>query len=91
LAATLIAYETETGQILAIHHFPSEPGDPQSFKQGVGYLAKVAENRITVISVEPEQIDQGRRYTVDHDRNALIEAPGESGIRFSFEEVKPPS
>jgi hypothetical protein len=92
LAATLIAYETETGRVLAIHHFPGEAGDPQSLKQAVVYLTEVAESRITVMSVQPEEIDSERSYTVDHERNALIEVPGgEGGIRFSFEEVQPPS
>jgi hypothetical protein len=92
VATTQIAYETVTGRILAIHHFQGEPEDPQSLKQAAAYLTDVPENGITVMSVQPDEIDSERNYKVDHERKALIDVPdGEGGVRFSFEEVLPPS
>jgi hypothetical protein len=92
VATTHIAYETETGRILSIHHFEGEPEDPQNLKQATAYLTDVAENGITVMSVQPDEIDSDRRYKIDHERKALIDVTdGEGGIRFSFEEFRPPS
>ncbi len=92
MAATQIAYETETGRILAIHRFSGDPGDPQSLKQAAASFTEASEYGITVISVQPDEIDSERNYKVDHERKALIDVPdGEGGIRFSFEEVGPPS
>ena len=92
MATTQIAYETETGRILAIHHFQGEPEDPQSLRQRAAYGTEVPENGITIISVQPDDIDPERNYKVDHERKALIDVPdGEGGVRFSFEQVLPPS
>lgn len=92
MAAAHIAYETDTGTILAIQHFQDEPDDPQSLKRAVASLTDVAETGITVISVERDEIDPQRSYKVDHERKTLIDVPyGEVGVRFSFEEIKPPS
>jgi hypothetical protein len=92
MAATHIAYESETGRILAVHHFEGEPEDPQSLKHAAASFTDVAENAIAVISVQPDEIDSERNYKVDYERKALIDVPdGEGGIRFSFEEIRPPS
>jgi hypothetical protein len=92
VATTQIAYEAETGRILSIHYFQGEPGDPQSLKQAAAYLTYVAENRITVMSVQPDEMDSERNYKVDLERKVLIDvSDGEGGIRFSFEEARPPS
>jgi hypothetical protein len=92
VATTQIAYETETGRILAIHHFQGEPEDQQNLMRATAYLTDVAESGITVISVQSDELDPGRNYKVDHERKALIDVPdGEGGVRFSFEEVLPPS
>jgi hypothetical protein len=92
MATTQIAYETETGRILAIHHFQGEPEDPERLKQTAANTTEVPENGITIMSVQPGDIYSERNYRVDHERNALIEVPdGEGGVRFSFEEVLPPT
>jgi hypothetical protein len=89
VAATQIAYETETGRILSIHHFQDKPGDPKSLRQVAARFTGVAEDRIIVISVQPDEIDSKRYYKVDHKRKALIEVPdGKDGIRFEFKEVQ---
>jgi hypothetical protein len=91
LATTHIAYETETGRILSVHHFEGEPEDPLNLRRTAAYDTGVAENGIAVMSVQPDEIDAERRYKIDHERKALIEVPdGEGGIRFSSEKVRPP-
>jgi hypothetical protein len=57
-----IAYETETGRILASHHFQDEPEDPQSLEQAAAYVTDVTENGITVMSLQPDEIDPARNY-----------------------------
>jgi len=92
VGATHIAYETETGRILAIHRFSGEPGDPQSLKQAAASFTDVSEYGITVMSVQSDEFDSERNYKVNHERKALIDVPDfEGGIRFSFEEVGPSS
>jgi hypothetical protein len=92
VAATQIAYETDTGRILAVHHFPGEPRDPRNLQQATASLTGVSEGEITVMSVELDEIESERNYKIDHARRVLMDVPdGEGGIRFSFEEVRPPS
>lgn len=92
MATAHIAYETETGRILSIHYFEGEPKDPQTLKQAAAYFTDVAEDGVTVMSVQPDEIDSNRNYKVDLERKALIDVPdGEGGIRFSVSQMRPPS
>jgi hypothetical protein len=92
MATAQIAYETETGRILVIHHFEGEPGDPQSASQAAAAVTGVAEYGITVMSVSADEIDSQRSYKVDPSRNAVIETTAdEGGVRSGVTEMRPPS
>ena len=92
MATAHIAYETETGRILSIHHFQGDPGDPQTIRRAATYFTDVADDGITVMSVQADELDPKRNYKVDADRNALIDIPdGEGGVRFDVREVRPPT
>lgn len=91
MATAQIAYETETGRILLIHHFVGEPENPQSARQVAALFTDVAEDGITVMSVPADEIDSNRSYKVDPSRNAVIETtPDEGGIRSGVTEIRPP-
>jgi hypothetical protein len=91
VATAQIAYETETGRILLIHHFVGEPANPQSARQVAALFTDVAEDGITVMSVPADEIDSNRSYTVDPSRTAVIEAtPDGGGIRSGVTEMRPP-
>ena len=90
MASIQIAYETETGRILLIHHFEGEPGNPQSARRAAVIFTDVAEDGISVMSVPADEIDSKRSYKVDLGRNAVVETAGEGGVRFGVREVRPP-
>ena len=91
MATAHVAYETETGRILSIHRFQGDPGDPQTIRRAAAYFTDVAEDGITVVSVQADELDPKRHYRVDVGRNALIDVPdGEGGVRFDVREIRPP-
>jgi hypothetical protein len=80
-----VVYDRDTGAIQHIHQVVNLPGAQapdreQMEKAALGYVpAKTRESAdLAVLGVAPDQLQRGRFYRVDHERQALepVERPG---------------
>jgi hypothetical protein len=92
-----IAYDTQSGRIVAIHH---GHGDTGHAAQLAHYYArfvadaplprrdKAAASQIAVISVPSDAVKPGKAYAVDVHRKQVVEAaPDEQGVGFSVRTI----
>jgi len=78
---THVAYDARTGQIISIHHGPA---DVSQIRERARDRSKIEPQHIELISIQPETVQRGKRYKVDHARKALVEAPSGEGVGFAF-------
>jgi hypothetical protein len=78
---THVAYDARSGQIISIHHGPS---DVSQIRERAHHRSKIEHKHIEVIPVQAEAVQRGKTYKVDAGRKALVEAPAGEGVSFAF-------
>ncbi len=88
MSSTHIAYDTQSGRIISIHHGHIDAGYARQRVEHYAKIkpyAKISKKQIAVITVTSEAFERGKRYKVDVGRKELVEtAAGEGGVGFSF-------
>jgi hypothetical protein len=76
-----VVYDRSDGSIHHIHHVVNLPGAEvrsreQMEQTAVSYVPRQAQERATgglaVLNVQPQQLERGKFYRVDHQRQALV-------------------
>ncbi len=80
MASIHILYDIRTGHIIGVHHGPVEAADALQRAQK---HPKVNTDQLAVLTVPANAVERGKQYTVDVEREGLIETPvAEGGVGF---------
>lgn len=82
MSSTHIAYDTQSGRIVSVHHGAVDAGHARKHAERFG---KIGKEQIALITVPSGAFERGKRYKVDVARKALVESTAaEGGVGFSF-------
>src|SRR6266498_1865179 len=98
MSSSHVAYDTQSGRIVAIHHGYVDAEQARQLAHNYARLGadarmkrhvKASEDQLAVISVPSDAFKPGKHYKVDVKRKVLVEAePGEQGVGFSISTIQ---
>jgi hypothetical protein len=77
MSNTFIAYDTQTGRIVGVHHGPTSPEYVWSPKFDPHL-------HVAILRGPFPECSEGKRYAVDPVHKKLVEAAAERGVAFGF-------
>lgn len=82
MSTAYVAFDTRSGRIVSVHYGAPSPHHARKSALARG---KMSEEHIEIVSVQPEEVQPGKKYKVDPKHKKLVETDSVTeGAGFGF-------